>query len=98
VFLPNQTCPLLDKDTKQCTDYEHRFNKVPYCLHGKSMFRKGGLPKGCLYLIGHPEREPNPKVDIREVIGKISCEELTQFMFLNNYTKFLQEIVLKNKK
>ena len=31
------------------------------------MFGKGGLPKGCLYLKEHPEKEPNPKVHILDL-------------------------------
>lgn len=59
---------MLDPETQFCKDYKNRKRYKPWCLHGENMFNKGGLPKGCLYLKGHPEREANPKISIFEVI------------------------------
>ena len=64
IVLDHVHCPMLDKKTRLCSDFENRKEYAPWCLHGENMFGKGGLPKGCLYLIDHPEREPDPKVQI----------------------------------
>lgn len=68
IVLDHVYCSMLDPKTQFCSDYKNRKQYKPWCLHGENMFNRGGLPKGCLYLIGHPEREANPKISIFEVI------------------------------
>lgn len=69
IVLEHVHCPFLDKETKLCSDYENRKQIAPWCLHGEGMFGKGGLPKGCLYLKNHPEKEKKPKVKISYVLS-----------------------------
>lgn len=96
LILLNQHCEYLDLKTMLCKDYEHRTKIYPYCLHGDNMFNKGGLPKGCLYLVDHPEREENPKIDIREIINTLKPQNVMEYNIWNN-VKNIEQFAIKNK-
>jgi len=86
VILSNQPCKYLDRDTMKCKIYKNRFKINPYCLHSEdeNMFNKGSLPKGCLFLEKHPEREKNPKIDIREIADNLSHQSIMIYNMVNN--------------
>lgn len=88
IVLEHVHCPFLDKETKLCSDYENRQQIASWCLHGEGMFGKGGLPRGCLYLKDHPEKEPNPKVKIRDILPLLSFNQqgliVGKYNILNN--------------
>jgi len=103
VILDNVICPFLNKETKLCSDYENRIRIAPWCLNGKDMIGKGGLPKGCLYLKEYSEREPNPKVKIQDVLEQLTPRQqqilVAQYNILNNipFEKYI-DLCFKNKK
>jgi len=94
VILLNQHCKHLNLKTMRCKDYKHRLEINPYCLQGKDMFNTGSLPQGCLYLKDHPEREKNPKIDIREVINNLSPQSIMIYNLLNN-VKNIEKFAIK---
>lgn len=83
IILDKQPCKYLDTKTNLCSDYENRFN-VSWCLKGRDMFNQGGLPKGCLYLKNHPERESNPKITFESVKKKLTPESVQLYDFTNS--------------
>lgn len=95
LILLNQPCKYLDLKTMRCKDFKHRTQINPYCLHGKEMFNKGCLPKGCLYLKDHPEREKNPKIDIHEVIDKLSPQSIMKWNVWNNISN-IEKFAIKS--
>lgn len=96
IVMENVSCPFLDKDTMFCSDYEGRKQLAPWCLHGENMFGHGGLPKDCLYLKDHPEKEPKPKVKIRDVLSSLPFyqqqELVAKYNFFNNvdFKKYIE--------
>lgn len=56
--LTNVACRLLDTSTARCSDYEHRFTKVPECLQltRESLKRFDWLPGTCAYRRVHEGR------------------------------------------
>ena len=96
LILSNQHCPYLNLETMKCKDYEYRTEIYPYCLHGDKMFNNGGLPKGCLYLKGHPEREKNPKIDIRDIVYKLSPKGIMEYNIWNNISN-IERFAIKNE-
>ena len=95
LILSNQHCKYLDTKTMKCKDYENRVKIQPYCLEN-DMFNKGALPKGCLYIKGHPEREENPKVDIKEVVYELSTQSIMEYNVWNNVAN-IEQFALKNE-
>lgn len=85
IILENVVCPFFDKEKKLCSDYENRLKIAPWCLPENQMFGKGGLPKGCLYLKNHPEKEPKPKVKIRDILPQFSPQEQQRLVALYNF-------------
>lgn len=96
VILRNQHCKYLDLETKKCKVYKERFKKQPNCLQRDKMYNTGCLPEGCLYLKDHPEREENPKIDIRKVINKISPKGIAEYNFWNNILN-IEQFAIKNE-
>jgi len=90
VILSNQPCKFLDTKTMNCTVYEHRYERQPLCLSIEKSYNTGGLPKGCLYLKGHPEREENPKVEIRQIIENLSRQSIMEYNIWNNVSDIEQ--------
>ena len=84
IVLEHVHCPFLDLDTMVCSDYENRKQLAPWCLHGENMFGKGGLPKGCLHLKEHPEKEPHPKIKIREILPQLPLHKQQQLVATYN--------------
>lgn len=100
IVLENVVCPYFDKETKLCIDYENRLEIAPWCLNGDEMFNKGGLPKECLYLKGHPERELNPKVKIRSILYLLSPQKQQKLVAIYNAlnnTPFMDYIAMTVK-
>lgn len=96
VILSNQHCKFLDTKTMNCTVYEHRYERQPICLPIEKSYNTGGLPKGCLYLKGHPERESNPKVEIRTIIENLSTKNIMEYNVWNNILD-IEQFAIKNK-
>ena len=96
IILRNQPCKYLNLKTMECSDYEHRLQINPYCHHSGDMYNFGGLPKGCLYLKDHPELEENPKIDISEVINKITPQSIMEYNVWNNVAN-IERFAIKRK-
>lgn len=94
VILSEQPCKYLDKKTKLCTIYKKR-HTIPWCMNESNMYEKGGLPKGCLYLKGHPERDINPKIDILEIADRLSPQSILKYNIFNNI-KEIERFAIKN--
>jgi len=96
LVMENVPCPFLDLETMFCSDYENRKQLAPWCLHGENMFGKGGLPKGCLHLKDHPEKEPHPKIKIRDILSSLPFyqqqELVAKYNFFNNinFKKYME--------
>lgn len=47
----NISCELLDVNTSRCTDYQHRFSRVPHChlLTPEKVAQYDWLPESCAY-------------------------------------------------
>lgn len=88
IVMEHVHCPMLDEKTQLCSNYKSRKKYAPWCLHGEEMFGKGGLPKECLYLKGHPEKEPHPKIKIRDILPNLPFhkqqELVGKYNFFNN--------------
>lgn len=81
VIIETQPCKLLDVQTGLCKDYE---NRLPHCKIGENIFGNGCLPKECLYLREHPEKELNPKIDVKEVYQEFTPSEMITYGKLMN--------------
>lgn len=96
IMLENVPCPYLDLEKMFCSDFEHRHQLAPWCLDKEHMFGKGGLPKGCLYLKQHPEKEPHPKEKIQEILPNLphhqQLELVGKYNFFNNvdFMKYIE--------
>ena len=103
IILENVVCPFFNKETKLCSDYKNREEIAPWCLNGKEKFNKGALPKECLYLKGHSERELNPKIKIRDILHRLSQQRQQKLVYIYNilnnipFEKYA-ELCFKNKK
>jgi hypothetical protein len=60
------------------------------------MFNVGGLPRECSYLAKHPEKESNPKIDISEIMNKLTPTDIIFYNFMNNHPD-IQSIYMKDK-
>lgn len=84
LILENVPCHFLDLDTMKCSVYDNRKKIASWCLKGEKLFGHGALPEGCLYLEGHPEREPNPKRLIKDVLSELPEKEQAILVGLYN--------------
>lgn len=85
IVLDNVCCPFLDLKTMKCKDYKNRRKNASWCLNEKEMFNLGALPKGCVYLKNHPERESNPKQKITDIIKDLPLKEAQPIVDLYNF-------------
>jgi uncharacterized cysteine cluster protein YcgN (CxxCxxCC family) len=83
VIIDFQPCKHLNVDTGLCKIYKDRF-AIPHCANGKAKFYNGNLPKECLYLKEHPELEPNPKVNVQDVVTEFNAQEVMLYNTLIN--------------
>jgi len=84
VILDNQYCEFLDLKTGLCSDYENRKKNFKHCLDISELRNKGSLPKECPYLIRDPTLEKNPKVNIKDIVHKLTSESIMMYNILNN--------------
>lgn len=75
----------LETKTNKCMVYDNREKIAPWCLKGKDMFNKGGLPEGCLYLKENPELEKIPKVHIKDILKDLPRHEQLEIVGKYNH-------------
>lgn len=98
IILENVPCPYLDLETKLCKVYSRRDKEAPWCLNIKEGIKKGGLPKGCLYLRNKIiDKPPYPKVFIKDIIDELKPIHIAIYNTINNIP-FEDIISLSNEK
>jgi len=88
LILENVSCHYLDLSTMKCSVYDNRKKVASWCLKGRKLFGHGALPEGCLYLEDHPEREPNPKRLIKDVLENDNLSQKEQMILVGIYNTY----------